>query len=53
MIHAIKERIGKPSLFCGRKNEMQMLLNCNYSLNILIRDEMNNLKAYQAIYIMF
>jgi len=27
MIYAIKERIGKPSLFCGRKNEMQMLLN--------------------------
>jgi len=27
MIYAIKERIGKSSLFCGRKNEMQMLLN--------------------------
>jgi len=27
MIYAIKERIGKPSLLWGRKNEMQMLLN--------------------------
>ena len=27
MIYAIEERIGDPSLFCGRKNEMEMLLN--------------------------
>jgi len=27
MIYAIKERIGNPSLFCGRKQEMELLLN--------------------------
>jgi len=27
MIYAIEERIGDPSLFCGRKQEMEMLLN--------------------------
>ena len=27
MIYAMKERIGAPSLFCGRKQEMELLLN--------------------------
>jgi len=27
MIYALKERIGNPSLFCGRKQEMKLLLN--------------------------
>ncbi|KPA15938.1 hypothetical protein MHK_003850 [Candidatus Magnetomorum sp. HK-1] len=27
MIYALEERIGNPSLFCGRKREMEMLLN--------------------------
>jgi len=27
MIYAIEERIGDPSLFCGRKQEMELLLN--------------------------
>ncbi|KPA13272.1 hypothetical protein MHK_006517 [Candidatus Magnetomorum sp. HK-1] len=27
MIYALKERIGNPSIFCGRKREMKMLLN--------------------------
>jgi predicted AAA+ superfamily ATPase len=27
MIYAFEERIGDPSLFCGRKNEMTLLMN--------------------------
>jgi hypothetical protein len=27
MIYALRERIGEPSLFCGRKREMELLLN--------------------------
>ena len=27
IIYALRERIGEPSLFCGRKREMELLLN--------------------------
>ncbi|MCP4696013.1 MAG: ATP-binding protein [Gammaproteobacteria bacterium] len=27
MIYALKERIGDPSLFCGRKRQMELLMN--------------------------
>jgi GTP-binding protein EngB required for normal cell division len=27
MIYALKERIGDPSLFCGRKQQMALLMN--------------------------
>ncbi len=32
MIYALEEKIGEPSLFCGRKQEMELLLN--WALNI-------------------
>jgi len=34
MIYAIEERIGDPSLFCGRKREMEMLLNWTNRIKI-------------------
>ena len=32
MKYALKERIGNPSLFCGRKQEMELLINWSQSI---------------------
>jgi len=35
MKYALEERIGEPSLFCGRKQEMELLMNWSHQINAI------------------